>query len=158
MLYRRKLREAERVMSAEQAGEMAQLMVATVTTGTGKAARLGERPSAGKTGTTQDFRDAWFVGFTSDYVCGVWIGNDHNTPMVHATGGTLPSRMFKSFMEGAERGLPVQALTSVRLAPPPTVSAVASIDATSAQDAAKTSANDNRTVFDKLLDNLFGDH
>jgi penicillin-binding protein 1A len=159
VLYRRKSREPERVMSPEQAGEMAELMVATVTTGTGKAARLAERPSAGKTGTTQDFRDAWFVGFTSDYVCGVWVGNDHNTPMVHATGGTLPSRMFKSFMEQAERGLPVQPLTSIRLAPPPpTVSAVASIDASSSEGAAKTTANDSRNVFDKLLDSLFGGH
>ena len=83
---------------------MTQLMVATVTTGTGKAARLDERPSAGKTGTTQDFRDAWFVGFTADLVCGVWIGNDDNAPMVHATGGGLPAHMFKAFMESAETG------------------------------------------------------
>ena len=66
---------------------MTRLMVETVTTGTGKAARLEERPTAGKTGTTQDFRDAWFVGFTADLVCGVWIGNDDNAPMVKATGG-----------------------------------------------------------------------
>ena len=149
-------------MSAEQAGEVAQLMVATVTTGTGKAARLDERPSAGKTGTTQDFRDAWFVGFTSDYVCGVWIGNDHNTPMAHATGGTLPSRIFKSFMEEAEQGLPVQPLTSIRLAPPPPVpvSAVASVDSAAPDGAAQsaTSSNEPRSVFDKLLDSLFGGH
>ncbi|HEX3945613.1 MAG TPA: transglycosylase domain-containing protein [Rhizomicrobium sp.] len=162
VLYRRKARKAERVMSAEQAGEVAQLMVATVTTGTGKAARLEERPSAGKTGTTQDYRDAWFVGFTSDYVCGVWIGNDHNTPMVHATGGTLPSRMFKSFMQEAEQGFPVEPLTSIRLAPPPPapVSAVASVDSAAPDGAARsaTSSNEPRSAFDKLLDSLFGGH
>jgi penicillin-binding protein 1A len=162
VLYRRKLRKPERVMTPEQAGKMAELMAATVTTGTGKAARLAGRPSAGKTGTTQDYRDAWFVGFTSDYVCGVWIGNDRNTPMVHATGGTLPSRMFKSFMEEAEQGLPVQPLTSIRLAPPPpvTVSAVAAVDSSSADASARASSpsTDTRTVFDKLVDSLFSGH
>ena len=61
-------------------------------TGTGRAARLGDRPSGGKTGTTQDYRDAWFVGFTADYVCGVWIGNDDNSSMRKATGGCLPAQ------------------------------------------------------------------
>jgi membrane peptidoglycan carboxypeptidase len=72
-------------------------------TGTGRAARLEDRPTAGKTGTTQDFRDAWFVGFTADLVCGVWIGNDNNAPMRKATGGTLPARIFHSFMSGRGR-------------------------------------------------------
>ena len=85
-------------------------MVETVTTGTGKAARLDERPSAGKTGTTQDFHDAWFVGFSADLVCGVWIGNDNNAPMKHATGGGLPAHIFKNFMEAAEAGLPIKPL------------------------------------------------
>ena len=68
-------------MSPANDAAMTRLMVETVTTGTGKAARLDERPSAGKTGTTQDFHDAWFVGFTADLVCGVWIGNDNAAPM-----------------------------------------------------------------------------
>ena len=59
---------------------MTRLMVEVPTTGTGKAARLDERPTAGKTGTTQDFHDAWFVGFTADLVCGVWVGNDNSAP------------------------------------------------------------------------------
>jgi penicillin-binding protein 1A len=160
VLYRRKLAEPERVMSAEHAAEMAELMVGTVTQGTGRAAKLDERPSAGKTGTTQDFRDAWFVGFTSDYICGAWIGNDRNTPMLHATGGTLPARMFKAFMEDAERGLPIQPLTSIRLAPPPppSVATIASADATAADGVRRPDSTSNDTVFDKLLDNLFGGH
>jgi penicillin-binding protein 1A len=89
---------------------MTGLMVETVTTGTGRAARLDDRPSAGKTGTTQDFHDAWFVGFSADLVCGVWIGNDDNTPMKHATGGGLPAHIFKTFMETAEAGLPAKPL------------------------------------------------
>ena len=90
--------------------QMTQLMVETVSTGTGKAARLEERPTAGKTGTTQDYHDAWFVGFTSDLICGVWIGNDDNSPMAKATGGGLPARIFHNFMETAEAGLPVKPL------------------------------------------------
>ena len=93
---------------------MTRLMVEAVTTGTGKAARLGERPSAGKTGTTQDSHDAWFVGFTADLVCGVWMGNDnstamHKAPGLTATGGGVPAHIFHTFMEAAEQGLPVRA-------------------------------------------------
>src|SRR5690349_24417133 len=89
---------------------VARLMVEVTATGTGKAARLEDRPTAGKTGTTQDYRDAWFVGFTADLVCGVWIGNDDNSSMKRATGGGLPARIFHNFMESAEAGLPVKPL------------------------------------------------
>jgi penicillin-binding protein 1A len=113
VLYTHAIPDPIRVISAANDAAMTSLMVETVTTGTGRAARLSSRPSAGKTGTTQDFRDAWFVGFSADLVCGVWIGNDDNSPMVHATGGTLPARIFKSFMEDAERGLPAKPLPGV---------------------------------------------
>ena len=89
---------------------MTGLMTQVMATGTGKAARLDDRPSAGKTGTTQDYRDAWFVGFSADLVCGVWAGNDDNAPMKHATGGGLPAHIFKNFMENAESGLPAKPL------------------------------------------------
>jgi penicillin-binding protein 1A len=118
---------------------MTRLMVETVSTGTGKAARLHDRPSAGKTGTTQDFHDAWFVGFSADLVCGVWIGNDDNAPMRHATGGGLPARIFKSFMDSAETGLPARPLAGA--AP---VAAAAEAPSTDQSD------------FDKFLDGLFG--
>jgi penicillin-binding protein 1A len=101
-------------MSPASDAAMTGLMVETVTTGTGKAARLDDRPSAGKTGTTQDFHDAWFVGFSADLVCGVWIGNDDNTSMKHATGGGLPAHIFKNFMQAAEAGLPVKPLPGAR--------------------------------------------
>jgi penicillin-binding protein 1A len=111
------------VMSPENNASMTKLMVATVTSGTGKAARLFDRPSAGKTGTTQDFHDAWFVGFTAELVCGVWIGNDDNSRMVHAVGGGLPARIFKQFMETAEAGLPSKPLPGAAMQSPaePTV-------------------------------------
>jgi penicillin-binding protein 1A len=110
VLWERKSSGPVQVVAPANVAAMTSLMVETVTTGTGKAARLDDRPSAGKTGTTQDFHDAWFVGFSADMVCGVWIGNDDNAPMRHATGGGLPARIFKNFMETAEAGLPARPL------------------------------------------------
>jgi len=102
------------VVSAADNASMTRLMVETLTSGTGKAAKLSDRPSAGKTGTTQDFHDAWFVGFSADLVCGVWIGNDNNAAMAHATGGGLPARIFKGFMEQAENGMPALPLPGMK--------------------------------------------
>ena len=72
--------------------------------GTGRRALL-DRPAAGKTGTSQNSRDAWFVGFTPDYVCGVWIGDDHGAPMRGMTGGETPALIWKAFMTAAHHGL-----------------------------------------------------
>ena len=109
-LYQRKESGLGRVMSPENNFEMTDMMVGTVAEGTGRAAALRDRPIAGKTGTSQDYRDAWFVGFSADYVTGVWIGNDDNSSMKNATGGGLPARIFKAFMQDAERNLPAQPL------------------------------------------------
>ena len=76
---------------------MTRLMVETVTPAPARRRGWPSGPRAGKTGTTQDFHDAWFVGFTADLVCGVWIGNDDNSPMKKATGGALPAHIFHEF-------------------------------------------------------------
>ncbi len=81
---------------------MMNLLQAVVSEGTGKAARL-DRPVAGKTGTSQDYRDAWFVGFTTDFVVGVWAGNDDDTPMQQVVGGDLPAKIWHDFVATAER-------------------------------------------------------
>jgi penicillin-binding protein 1A len=103
ILYQRRGSGIGRVMTPEANAAMTHMLVQTVTAGTGTGARLANWPMAGKTGTSQDYRDAWFVGFTADLVTGVWIGNDDATPMKRATGGGLPARIFKSFMAEAER-------------------------------------------------------
>ncbi len=74
--------------------------------GTGRGANIG-RPAAGKTGTTQNSRDAYFIGFTPQYVTGIWLGNDNNSPTNKITGGALPARIWKSFMEQALQGKPI---------------------------------------------------
>ncbi len=149
ILYQRSGSEIGPVMSPANDSAMTRLMVETVTAGTGKAARLDERPSAGKTGTTQDFHDAWFVGFTGDLVCGVWIGNDDSAPMHKAVGGGLPAHIFKHFMEDAEAGLPVRPLAGSAFMPAATATATgATTDSTTT-----TSQTD---PLQRVLDGLFG--
>ncbi len=151
ILYQRKAPGIGAVMSANDNLQMTRLMLEVTATGTGRAARLEGRPTAGKTGTTQDFRDAWFVGFTADLVCGVWIGNDNNAPMLKATGGTLPAHIFHAFMSDAEQGLPVRALAGTTL--------LASVEQPAAADPASTAPMDDKSkpdTLEKLLNGLFG--
>jgi membrane peptidoglycan carboxypeptidase len=90
------------VLSQAAQQGMLDLLLAVVRDGTGRAARL-ERPVAGKTGTTQDNRDAWFIGMTADVIVGVWVGNDDNSPMQGVTGGGLPARIWHDFVAEADR-------------------------------------------------------
>ena len=160
ILYSRKPAAGARVMSPENNAAMTRLMVETVTSGTGKSARLAERPSAGKTGTTQDSHDAWFVGFTADLVCGVWVGNDNAAPMhktktLTATGGGVPAHIFHAFMEDAEQGLPVQPLAGTNVvaaaAPEEPIEETAPAPATAADSDAK-----EPDAIDRILAGLFG--
>ena len=138
------------VMSPDNNYQMTQLMAETVATGTGKAARLDERPSAGKTGTTQDYRDAWFIGFTADLVCGVWIGNDDNAPMKLATGGGLPAHIFHAFMEDAEQNLPVRPLVGETLVAGAEPDSVQTAEAERPQEPRKPDA------LERILDGILG--
>ncbi|MBX7146293.1 MAG: PBP1A family penicillin-binding protein [Alphaproteobacteria bacterium] len=84
------------VIDREYVDNMLDILANVVTSGTGKAAGFGQ-PAAGKTGTSQNFRDAWFIGFTSDLITGVWFGNDDYSPMDKTTGGTLPALLWHNF-------------------------------------------------------------
>lgn len=96
------------VYDAARAGAMVRMMTAVVDRGTGRRAAFG-RPAAGKTGTSQDHRDAWFVGFTPDWLAGVWIGNADNSPMRGVEGGTLPADVWRKVMIAAHGGLAARA-------------------------------------------------
>jgi penicillin-binding protein 1A len=88
-------------------GEMVEMMQGVVEQGTGRAARL-DRPAAGKTGTSQAYRDAWFVGFTPELATGIWVGDDRNRPMREIGGGDLPARTWRGFMQAALEGEPIR--------------------------------------------------
>jgi len=154
VLFRRSGSGMGRVVAGAEAAEMTDMLHETLITGTGRAAALGNRPSAGKTGTSQDFRDAWFVGFTADLVCGVWIGNDNGQPMNAATGGGLPARIFKTFMTEAHRGLPARPLRATLIA---SASPAAETPPAQTEVAAATppEKQDLLDEFQHLLDKLF---
>ena len=109
-LFKRKPAEPERVIAGHVNRDLTAMLYGVVTSGTGISAALWDHEAAGKTGTTQDYHDAWFVGFTADYVTGVWVGNDDSSPMRGVTGGSLPAEIWKEVMQAAEKGLPARPL------------------------------------------------
>ena len=98
-----------RVVSANVVGMMNSMMTGAVETGTARKAAFAW-PAAGKTGTSQNSRDAWFIGYTANLTTGVWFGNDDGAPMKKVTGGALPAQAWHEFMVAAHEGLPVAAL------------------------------------------------
>ncbi|MCB2127619.1 MAG: PBP1A family penicillin-binding protein [Rhodobacteraceae bacterium] len=104
----------DRVISENAARQLTYMMTQVVERGTGRRARLDDgRQVAGKTGTTQGARDAWFIGFTADYVTGVWMGNDDNTPLTGVTGGGLPAEIWHEVMTRVEEGQPIRPLPMI---------------------------------------------
>lgn len=101
-----------------QAAQMVQMMRGVILAGTGKEAAFG-RLAAGKTGTSQNHRDAWFVGFTPDWLCAVWVGNDDGRPMAKVTGGQIPAQIWRGFMAAAHKGLPDTEFAWFPALPPP---------------------------------------
>jgi penicillin-binding protein 1A len=122
-LYARPKSPPSRVVDGRYVAMMNAMMRETVTTGTARRLDLPGWPVAGKTGTSQDFRDAWFIGFTSQLVTGVWLGNDDNTPTRQITGGGLPLEVWSQFMKTALHGktpseLPGDAIAAAALTAP----------------------------------------
>jgi penicillin-binding protein 1A len=108
--------------------DMTAMLYGVVVSGTGGYASLHGREAAGKTGTTQDSHDAWFVGFTTDYVAGAWVGNDDSSPTRGVTGGTLPAYIWRDSMLAAEQGKPYRPLDR-SVQPPPEAFDIASAGA-----------------------------
>ena len=108
------------VVKPERAQAVANMMRAVVTSGTGRAAFIPGVYTAGKTGTTQDYRDAWFVGYTQGDIIAVWVGNDNNTPTRKVVGGMLPADIFKTIANGmAGGGAPPAAANAAARTPAP---------------------------------------
>jgi penicillin-binding protein 1A len=97
------------VIRADIVGQMNDLLSGVIQYGTGTRANIG-RSAAGKTGTTSDYKDAWFIGYTPDAVTGVWVGNDNNAEMKKVTGGTLPAPIWAHFMKQALAKIPARSL------------------------------------------------
>ncbi|MEM6596018.1 MAG: PBP1A family penicillin-binding protein [Pseudomonadota bacterium] len=115
----------ERVISPSAAQQLTYMMHRVVMDGTGARARLSNREVAGKTGTTSAAKDAWFIGFTAQYVVGVWMGYDDNTPLSGVTGGGLPADIWRETMVRVTEDLPPEPLPMIRPAQPPRVVPVA---------------------------------
>jgi penicillin-binding protein 1A len=110
VLYARLPDQLGRVIEPRSVAMMNTMMQETLVSGTARKAEIPGWMAAGKTGTSQDFRDAWFVGYTANLVTGVWLGNDDNSPTRKTTGGGLPVEVWTRFMRAAHQGVPVAAL------------------------------------------------
>lgn len=97
ILYEARKARTSKVLNINTAATMTAIMKTVITNGTGRAANIG-KPAAGKTGTTDDSKDAYFIGFTPDVATGVWVGNDDNSQMGGVTGGTIPAKIWHDVM------------------------------------------------------------
>jgi 1A family penicillin-binding protein len=139
----------ERVISPMAAEQLVYMMHQVIESGTGRRAQMAGRPSAGKTGTTQAARDAWFIGFTADYVAGVWMGYDDNTPLTGVTGGGLPAEIWRETMVRVHDGLPARALPMRTPEPPRQV-------AQERRPPPISGTNSAERIILEVLDSIFG--
>src|SRR5205823_5605964 len=129
LIYRAHNPGLGRVIDERSAAMMNQMMQETLSTGTARKADLGGFPAAGKTGTSQDYRDAWFIGYTGHLIAGVWLGNDDNSATKKLTGGGMPVDIWSRFMKAAHQDLPMADLPGMAgrttdpapQAPPPAI-------------------------------------
>jgi penicillin-binding protein 1A len=105
--------QPRRAIPANIASDMAGMMSHVVTEGTARRARLDGIPAAGKTGTTNAYRDAWFVGYTGNFACAVWYGNDDYSPTNRMTGGSLPAQTWHDIMVAAHQGVEIKEIPGV---------------------------------------------
>lgn len=106
VLYEYPAEQQQRIITEQVLGMMNAMLRRTVEDGTAKRAKFGNWPAAGKTGTSQSSRDAWFIGYTANLTTGVWFGNDDGKPTKKVTGGGLPAMAWKTFMTAAHKGVP----------------------------------------------------
>ena len=138
----------ERVIQESSARQLTWMMEKVVSQGTGKRAQFEGREIAGKTGTTQGAKDAWFIGFTGDYVAGVWMGYDNNTKLNGVTGGGLPADIWRETMQRIHKDVPIKPLP-MQLPKQPQQSA-------QPIDVVRDNSFNKRNIIENLLFNLFG--
>jgi penicillin-binding protein 1A len=126
--WRRPDIEGARVIDQDTAMTLNGMMYQVVQWGTGAAAKVPGYEVAGKTGTSTDYHDAWFIGFSSNMVTGVWVGNDDSSPMKKVTGGALPAQIWTGFMRVALKGTKPVALPKKSPPPPDATAVIAGID------------------------------
>jgi penicillin-binding protein 1A len=143
----------ERVITPASAEQLIYMMYNVVQNGTGTRARLEGVEVAGKTGTTQAARDAWFMGFTADYVVGVWMGYDDNSPLTGVTGGGLPADIWHETMKRVHAGQPANPLPMLRPSAPPQIPANTS---QSVSNSGRPSGDKAQNVLGDILSSIFG--
>jgi penicillin-binding protein 1A len=158
LLYVRPPANLGRVIDLRYVGMMNAMMRETLLSGTARKADLPGWPAAGKTGTSQEFRDAWFIGYTGYLVTGVWLGNDDSSSTKKITGGGLPVEVWSRFMKVAHQGVPIADLPGVSSTPavalfPPAMMTSAPVVAA---DATRPQPMANRGLDGWFLDKLFG--
>jgi penicillin-binding protein 1A len=116
LLYSNPVTESPRIYPENLAADMNSMLTRVVVAGTGRAAQIPGWDVAGKTGTSQDWRDAWFLGYTAKYVGGVWVGNDNDKPMAKVTGGDMSARIWADMMKPAHEGLEPEPLPGAKAA------------------------------------------
>lgn len=116
LLYANPAAAAPRIYPENLAADMNSMLTRVVVAGTGGAARFGGWDIAGKTGTSQEWRDAWFLGYTTRYVGGIWVGNDDDRPMAKVTGGEMSARIWADMMKVAHEGLTPEPLPGAKQA------------------------------------------
>ena len=150
IVYRRSGSGPGRVLPEPLVATMSGMLRDVVTEGTGKNAAL-DRPAAGKTGTSQGFRDAWFIGYTADLVAGVWLGNDNQAPMQHVTGGRIPAKLWHDVMTAALAGVPPKPLPGLAAPEAPEQAPVARAGSAAEQAAVKEPASAEQAAAIKHL-------
>ncbi|MBM1555600.1 PBP1A family penicillin-binding protein [Sulfitobacter mediterraneus] len=140
----------ERVIQESAARQLVYMMEKVISEGSGQRGQFGGRQLAGKTGTTSAAKDAWFIGFSADYVAGVWMGYDDNTPLSGVTGGGLPTDIWREVMSRVHEGLPLKDL-------PMSAPAPLSDFSDEGQDGQNTgNGGGSGTVIDQILNEIFG--
>ncbi|MDU8912608.1 transglycosylase domain-containing protein [Aestuariicoccus sp. MJ-SS9] len=135
----------ELVVRPETAGQLIWMLEKVVSEGTGRRAALDGWQAAGKTGTSNEQRDAWFVGFTADYVAGVWMGYDDNTPLSGVTGGGLPASMWQKVMTRVHEGLSPRPLPMIQ-----------PIQPVRTPEPRQERREPRRNIIDQILTDIFG--